>query len=115
MATCSFCHGDAIIDGGEWRRLVSDAVAASFNRITVDGQESTNDSVFALANGASGVRLGAESTAALGEALTAALISLAVAIVADGEGASTVVRLRVSGAAGAAEAEAVRRRADSRS
>ena len=104
-----FVTCDAAVAVGDWRRLVCDAVAASFNRITVDGQESTNDTVMALANGASGVRTGEEGLAALGRALTAALTSLAIAVVGDGEGASTVVRLSVTGAADAQEAEAVAR------
>jgi glutamate N-acetyltransferase/amino-acid N-acetyltransferase len=104
-----FVTCDAAVDADDWRRLVHDAVVASFNRITVDGQESTNDTVLALANGASGVRLGQEGLASLGQALTAALTSLAVAVVADGEGASTVVRLVLTGAADEHEAEVVAR------
>ena len=110
MATMlCFVTSDAVIAHDEWQELVRDAVAASFNRITVDGQESTNDMVLALANGASGVRLDDEGRQRIGAALRAALVSLAVAVAADGEGASTVVRLTLTGADGDAEAEAVAR------
>ena len=89
--------------------MVGDAVVGSFNRISVDGQESTNDAVIAFANGASGVRPDDAGLAALGETLRAALLALAVAIVADGEGTTKVVRLAVTGARDPEEAEAVAR------
>ena len=78
------------------------AVADSFERITVDGQMSTNDTVLLQASGASG--------APLPEGLLeAVLLQLALAVVADGEGATRVGRVEVSGAAGGAEAERVAR------
>jgi glutamate N-acetyltransferase/amino-acid N-acetyltransferase len=107
--TLSFVTCDAALPADDWHGLVCEAVGLSFNRITVDGQESTNDMVLALANGASGVRLDGEGRHLVGEALKAAMISLAIAVAADGEGASTVVRLSVAGAADAGEAEAVAR------
>jgi glutamate N-acetyltransferase/amino-acid N-acetyltransferase len=84
-------------------------VAASFNRITVDGQESTNDMVLGFCNGASAVQPGDEDLVKLGEALRAALLALAVSIVADGEGSTRTMRLNVTGARDAASAEAVAR------
>jgi glutamate N-acetyltransferase / amino-acid N-acetyltransferase len=107
--TLSFVTCDAALEADVWHDLVRKAVGASFNRITVDGQESTNDMVLALANGASGVRLDDDGRRLVGEALQAAMISLAIAVAADGEGDSTVVRLSVTGAADAAEAESVAR------
>jgi glutamate N-acetyltransferase / amino-acid N-acetyltransferase len=107
--TLSFVTCDAAVSADNWQELVREAVAVSFNRITVDGQESTNDMVLALANGASGVQLDDEGRRIVGEALNAAMISLAIAVAADGEGASTVVRLSVTGAADTGEAEAVAR------
>jgi glutamate N-acetyltransferase / amino-acid N-acetyltransferase len=104
-----FVTCDAALSASDWSDMVTDAVAGSFNRISVDGQESTNDSVIAFANGASGVRPDDTGLGALAEALRAALLSLAVAIVADGEGATKVVRLSVTGARDAAEAEEVAR------
>jgi glutamate N-acetyltransferase/amino-acid N-acetyltransferase len=86
------------------------AVDASFNRISVDGECSTNDAVVLLANGASGIERTAESDerfrAALGEVCSA----LAREIVADGEGSTMLLEIAVSGAASDAEAEAVARR-----
>ena len=75
-------------------------VKRSFDRISVDGQLSTSDTVFALANGASGVRVEPESAdeLRLGEALDALLRQLALEIVADGEGAERVGRVVVRGA-----------------
>ncbi len=110
MATMlCFVTCDADVPADDWGRLLRGAVAASFNRVTVDGQESTNDMVVGLCNGASGVRPGEASLAVLGEALGAALLALAVSIVADGEGTQHTMRLAVAGARDADEAEAVAR------
>jgi glutamate N-acetyltransferase/amino-acid N-acetyltransferase len=110
MATMlCFVTCDAVVPARAWRAMTAAAVASSFNRITVDGQESTNDTVIALANGASGVALDAASLAALQRVLETALLMLAVAIVADGEGATKVVRLDVAGARDPLEAERVAR------
>ncbi len=110
MATMlCFVTCDAAVSVEDWRAMLIDAVERSFNRITVDGQESTNDMVVGMANGASAVRLGAAGLGQLAEALEALLLSLAVAMVADGEGATKAVRLTVDGARDAAEAERVAR------
>ena len=78
------------------------AVDASFHRITVDGQMSTNDTVLLQGTGASGQPLPPGL-------LEAVLKQLAIEIVADGEGSVRVGRVEVSGAASAAEAERVAR------
>jgi glutamate N-acetyltransferase / amino-acid N-acetyltransferase len=104
-----FVTCDAVLSASDWTSMVVDAVSRSFDRITVDGQESTNDSIIAFANGASGVRPVGTDLNALAVALRDALVSLAVAIVADGEGTTKVVRLSVAGARGAEEAEEVAR------
>ncbi len=110
MATMlCFVTCDAAVSAEDWAATLHGAVAASFNRITVDGQESTNDMVVGLCNGASGVRLGEAGLAQLAEALRAALLALALSIVADGEGASHTMRLTVTGARDGAEAESVAR------
>jgi len=75
---------------------------ASFERITVDGQMSTNDTLLLQATGASGEPL-PEGL------LEAVLLQLALEVVADGEGSSRVGRVQVDGAASAAEAERVAR------
>jgi glutamate N-acetyltransferase/amino-acid N-acetyltransferase len=95
-----FVQTDAVVRGPAKR--LRDAVAGSFERITVDGQLSTNDTVLMQASGASGKPL----PDGLLEAL---LLQLALEIVADGEGATRVGRAEVTGAASAAEAEAVAR------
>ncbi len=110
MATMlCFVTCDAVVDEGAWAELLHAAVSGSFNRITVDGQESTNDMVLGFCNGASGVRPGEVGLARLGHALQAALLALAVSIVADGEGSTRTMRLTVTGASDAGRAEAVAR------
>ena len=79
------------------------AIEKSFNRISVDGDTSTNDTVLLLASGASGVQIGAGDQA-FEAALNQVCISLAKQIVADGEGISHVVELRINGAASHADA-----------
>jgi len=101
MATMlCFVQTDAVVEDID--KLLGDAVDASFNRITVDGQMSTNDCVLLQATGASGKPLPAGL-------LEAVLMQLAIEIVADGEGAVRVGRIEVSEAASAAEAERVAR------
>ena len=110
MATMlCFVTCDAVVTAEAWNELMQSAVAASFNRITVDGQESTNDMVLGFCNGASGVEPGAAGLAQLGEALQGALLALAVSIVADGEGSTRTMRLKVTGARDGDAAEAVAR------
>ena len=85
--------------------LLGDAVERSFNRISVDGDTSTNDSVVLLANGASGVELEDEiAVARFAEGLELVCRTLAQEIVRDGEGASKFVTLSVVGAADEATA-----------
>ena len=74
------------------------AIEVSFNRISVDGDTSTNDTVLLLASGSSGVEIG-PGNAAFATALTEVCTSLARQIVADGEGITHVVELRIEGAA----------------
>lgn len=88
----------AVLDG-----YLQPAIETSFNRISVDGDTSTNDTVLLLASGAGGVAIGA-GDAAFGKALTQVCTSLARQIVADGEGITHVVELRIEGAASDAEA-----------
>jgi len=83
----------AILDG-----YLQPAIEVSFNRISVDGDTSTNDTVLLLAAGASGAVVGAEN-AAFADALTQVCASLARQVVADGEGITHVVELRIEGAA----------------
>jgi glutamate N-acetyltransferase / amino-acid N-acetyltransferase len=110
MATMlCFVTCDAAVSAEDWGTLLHGAVDRSFNLITVDGQESTNDTVLGFCNGASGVQPEEEGLALLGQALDAALLALALSIVADGEGSTRTMKLTVSGASDARKAEAVAR------
>lgn len=111
MATMlALCTTDAAVDAGTLQSALRDAVAATFNAITVDGCTSTNDTVLVLASG-----LGASPTpAALTTALTEACGSLAEQMVADAEGGTKVAHVRVRGAASDLDAHrAARKVADS--
>ncbi|MEA2406257.1 MAG: glutamate N-acetyltransferase / amino-acid N-acetyltransferase [Thermoleophilaceae bacterium] len=94
-----FIQTDAALEAETLDLLTGVCVQRSFDRISVDGQLSTSDTVVALANGASGVRVQPESAdeLALGEALDALLRQLALEIVHDGEGAKRVGRIVVTG------------------
>ena len=101
---------DYPLEPGEPIEFLRPAVEQSFNRISVDGECSTNDAVVLLANGASGV----ERSPALDEQFAAALgdvcAALAREIVADGEGTTVLLEIAVAGAESDAEAEAIARR-----
>ncbi len=107
MATMlAFLATDVPVAPALLERLLREAVEASFNRITVDGDTSTNDAVTVVACGA-GARLTAEDAPrarALGAALREACMILAQSIVRDGEGATRFVTVEVTGGRSAAEA-----------
>ena len=92
---------------GDAKEFLRPAVQRSFNRISVDGDCSTNDAVILLANGASGADRDDDAFAA---ALDRVCGDLARQVVADGEGATVVLEIGVNGAASDAEAEAIARR-----
>jgi glutamate N-acetyltransferase/amino-acid N-acetyltransferase len=94
---------DAQIEPAALQTYLNQATELSFNRISVDGDTSTNDTVLLLASGASGAAIGPEN-AAFVTALTQVCTSLARQIVADGEGITHVVELRIQGAATDADA-----------
>lgn len=92
---------DAKISKGTLQNALHDAAERSFNRITVDGDMSTNDTVLALANGASGcasIKSGTSEHALFLEALNEVCLKLAHMIVRDGEGVSKFVTVQVRGA-----------------
>jgi glutamate N-acetyltransferase/amino-acid N-acetyltransferase len=111
MATMlAFVATDAGMPAERLQTLLHQAVDMSFNRITVDGDTSTNDACVLIATGASGCWIGQPGTdddIALAEAVQAVCGELAELIVRDGEGATKLVRVRVSGAADNDEAAAV--------
>ena len=90
--------------------LLRAAVDASFNRVSVDGECSTNDAVVLLANGATGIDRTPARDAELASALEAVCSALARQIVEDGEGATVLLEIEVDGASTTAEAEAIARR-----
>ena len=101
---------DYPLETGEPAAFLRSAVDGSFNRISVDGECSTNDAVVLLANGASGVGRTTTRDAEFAAALSSVCAALAREIVADGEGATVLLEIEVSGAASDGEAEAVARR-----
>lgn len=108
MLSVVFC--DAQVNAADWQRLFSEGVEQTFNRVTVDGDTSTNDTLYGLANGCSGVSVTDKASLdLLGSALNAILAELAYMLVQDGEGASKVARIHVIGAASDADAERVAR------
>ena len=100
-----FVETDAAVDPVTLARLVRGATERSFERISVDGQLSTNDTVFAIASGASGqgVEAGTDDENRFAAALDALLRQLAIEILADGEGAKRLARLVVDGPLATAE------------
>jgi glutamate N-acetyltransferase / amino-acid N-acetyltransferase len=112
MATMfAFLATDAAIPETALSRLLRAAVAPTFNSITVDGDTSTNDTVAILANGESSVRAitGGSNYEKLSEAVQAVCKSLALAIVADGEGAQRIIEIEVRGAASDKAADQIAR------
>jgi glutamate N-acetyltransferase/amino-acid N-acetyltransferase len=111
---------DAAIEPAVASDLLHHAVESSFNRISIDGDTSTNDTVLLLASGASGVHIQGHShaaahpvddapTASFSSALESVCLSLAMRIVEDGEGIQHVVELNISGALTDADALRVAR------
>jgi len=100
---------DADISPEQADVLVAKAVAATFNRITVDGQMSTNDCLFLLSSGASGVTVSEAMMTRLGFGIEAVCKRLALMMLADGEGARRIARISVEGAAEENDAEVAAR------
>jgi len=98
---------DAVAEPAALRAALAAASATTFDRITIDGAQSTNDTVLLLASGASGVRPHDDDLAGAVEAVCG---DLAGQMLADAEGGSKVVDVQVGGAGGVAEAVAVARR-----
>lgn len=113
MATMlAFVMTDAALGSSLAGTLLRAAVGRSFNRITVDRDTSTNDTVLLLASGAAGAPAlapDAAETRAFAAALEEVLTELAKMIVRDGEGATKLVRIQVEGAASEADALVVAR------
>ena len=100
---------DAQVSPAILRKALGASARDTFNAITVDGECSTNDTLFALASGASGVAIDDETYPALLDGLLAVSQELAVAIVRGGEGATKLVAITVGGAGTIDEARQVAR------
>jgi glutamate N-acetyltransferase / amino-acid N-acetyltransferase len=113
MATMlSIVLTDAAVDPATLHGLLRPAAARTWNQLSVDGDTSTNDTVFLLASGAAGaatVAAGTHEAAELGRAIEAVARDLARQQAADGEGATTLITCQVSGAVDDADARAVAR------
>jgi glutamate N-acetyltransferase/amino-acid N-acetyltransferase len=112
MATLlAFVCTDAAVASDILSHWVRKAADTSFNSITVDGDTSTNDTLLVLAGGKAGnpplTDRDSEDSRRFGEALRAVLLDLALQIVADGEGATKLISIRVAGAPDGAAARAV--------
>ena len=97
--TLGFVLTDADIPPALLRTMLKRSAERSYNRLSVDGDTSTNDTLVLLANGASGVRPDPQERGKFEEAVTHVMESLAQAIARDGEGARKFVTIRVNGAA----------------
>jgi glutamate N-acetyltransferase/amino-acid N-acetyltransferase len=114
MATMlAFVVTDANIAREQLQKILGEVTNTTFNRITVDGDTSTNDMVLVMANGSANNSLldsdEEEGLAEFKKALTVILKDLALQIVTDGEGATKTITIRVSGAESDADAERIAR------
>jgi len=112
MATMlSIILADAVAAPDTLFALLSPIVQRTWNQLSVDGDTSTNDTVFLLASGETGASVEADSgeAARLGDAIEAVARSLARQQAADGEGATTLITCQVSGAADGHDARAIAR------
>ena len=105
MATMlGYLTTDAMVDPVMLSRALTEASRYTFNAITVDGEPSTNDCVFALANGASGVEISENIYPALFEGFRAVAHELALGIVRGGEGATKLIAINITGASSDSDA-----------
>ena len=105
----AFVTTDADVEPATLQRLLADVADRTFNAITVDGECSTNDTVVALASGASTAGAGNDHEQALAAGIEAVCRELALMIVRGGEGATKLVAVRVRGAESPAAAKQVAR------
>ena len=107
MATMlSVIFTDVKIEKDIWQEVIKNEVKESFNQVSVDGDTSTNDSLFALASGKSGQELDKQE---LQQIINDILQELAYLLVKDGEGASKVMHITVTGAKTNNDAEKIAR------
>ncbi len=107
--TLAYVMTDAGIPEADLAEALREAVGSSYNRLTVDGDMSTNDTLLVLANGASEVNIGSKNRAQFQAALNEVCRSLAKQIARDGEGAKKLIEIRVEGARNENEAAQIGR------
>lgn len=107
--TLGFVMMDAALPATTLASMLANAVKRSYNRISVDGDTSTNDTVLLLANGASGVDPSERESKKVEEAVTQVMEDLARQIARDGEGARKLVTIEVSGASSEDAADRIAR------
>ncbi|HLG99551.1 MAG TPA: bifunctional glutamate N-acetyltransferase/amino-acid acetyltransferase ArgJ [Bryobacteraceae bacterium] len=107
--TLGFVMMDAAVPASALAPMLAAAVGRSYNRISVDGDTSTNDTMLVLANGAANVQASDNDLAKIGDALTEVMEDLARQIVRDGEGARKLVTIEVAGASNDDTAERIAR------
>jgi glutamate N-acetyltransferase/amino-acid N-acetyltransferase len=96
--TLAFVMTDAEVAPHALKDMLSESVERSYNRISIDGDTSTNDTLLLLANGASGVRPNEHDLRSFHAAIDEVLESLAIQIARDGEGARKLIAIEVEGA-----------------
>jgi glutamate N-acetyltransferase/amino-acid N-acetyltransferase len=96
--TLGFVLTDAGLPGAGLRAMLKRSAERSYNRLSVDGDTSTNDTLLLLANGASGVRPDPKEMGKMEEAVAGVMEDLARAIARDGEGATKLITISVEGA-----------------
>ena len=96
--TLGFVMTDAEIPVPALRKMLARSVERSYNRLSVEGDTSTNDTLLLMANGASGIRPDPKEMAKVEAAIAGVMESLAQAIARDGEGASKFITIEVTGA-----------------
>jgi glutamate N-acetyltransferase/amino-acid N-acetyltransferase len=107
--TLGYILTDAGIKPSPLRRILKRVVEASYNRLTIDGDTSTNDTLALLANSGCGLALSVNDFAKYEEALTEVAQSLAKQIARDGEGAKKLVTIEVKGATSDSDAARIAR------
>ena len=110
MATMlAFLTTDASVESSVLQKLLTNSVNETFNKISVDGETSTNDMVILLANGSSEIKVndGTANYSIFLEALTAICSEMAKAIASDGEGATKLITVSVNNAKTKEDANAI--------
>jgi glutamate N-acetyltransferase/amino-acid N-acetyltransferase len=107
--TLGFVMTDANIPVPALRAMLKRSVERSYNRLSVDGDTSTNDTLLLLANGGSGVRPDPQEMGLAEEAIAGVMQSLAQAIARDGEGARKLITIHIAGAPSDAAAARIAR------